>query len=76
MEEEVGSSEVGSSGESSLSEKVVLGPLAVEAGAVKESSKFLPSRAHQFRFRSRFSRELVVLGLSVPRGQVRSGFTQ
>ena len=39
MEEEVGSSE-----KASLSEKVVLVLLAVEAGAVKEGSGFLPSR--------------------------------
>jgi len=44
VEEEVGSSEVGSSGKVSLSEKVVLVLLAVEAGAVKEGSGFLPSR--------------------------------
>ena len=37
-EEEEGSSEVGSSGEASLSEKVVLVLLAVEAGAVKEGA--------------------------------------
>ncbi len=43
-EEEVGSLEVGSSGKVSLSEKVVLLLLAVEAGAVKECSGFLPSR--------------------------------
>ena len=43
-EEEVGSSEVASSGKASLSEKVVLVLLAVEAGAVKEGSGFLPSR--------------------------------
>ena len=43
MEEEVGSSEVGSSGKASLSEKVVLVLLAVEAGAVKDGSGFLPS---------------------------------
>ena len=45
---EIGSSEVGSSGKaslsSSLSEKVVLVLLAVEGGAVKEGSGFLPSR--------------------------------
>jgi len=40
----VGSSEVGSWGMVSLSEKVVLVLLAVEAGAVKEGSGFLPSR--------------------------------
>ena len=43
-EEEVGSSEVGSVGKVSLSKKVVLVLLAVEAGAVKEGSWFLPSR--------------------------------
>ena len=42
--EEVGSSEVGSSGKVSLSEKVVLVLLAVEAVAVKEGCVFLPSR--------------------------------
>ena len=42
-EEEVGSSEVASSGKASLSEKVVLVLLAVEAGAVKEGSGFLLS---------------------------------
>ena len=43
---EVGSSEVGSSGKVSLSEKVVLVLLAIEAGAIKEGSGFLPpSRA-------------------------------
>ncbi len=36
--------EVGSSGKASLSEKVVLVLLAVEAGVVKEDSGFLPSR--------------------------------
>jgi len=41
---EDGSSEVGSSGKVSLLEKVVLLLLAVEAGAVKEGSRFLPSR--------------------------------
>ena len=44
VEEEVGSSEVGSSWKASLSEKVVLVLLAVEAGAVKEGSGFLPSK--------------------------------
>ena len=43
-EEEVGSSEVGSSGKVSLSETVVLVLLTVEAGAVKKGSGFLPSR--------------------------------
>ena len=43
-EEEVASSEVASSGKASLSEKVVLVLHAVEAGAVKGSSGFLPSR--------------------------------
>ena len=43
-DEEVGSSEVGSSGKASLSGKVVLVLLAFEAGAVKEGSGFLPSR--------------------------------
>jgi hypothetical protein len=42
--EEVGLSEVGSSGKVSLSETVVLALHAVEAGAVKEGSGFLPSR--------------------------------
>ena len=42
--EEVGSSEAESSGKVSLSEKVVLVLLAVEAGAVKQGSGFLPSR--------------------------------
>jgi len=42
--EEVGSSEVGSSGKVSLSEKVVLVLLAVKAGAVKEGSGFLAPR--------------------------------
>jgi len=41
---EVGPSEVGSSWKVSLSEKVVLVPLAVEAGPVEEGSEFLPSR--------------------------------
>src|SRR5262249_21199591 len=41
---EVISSEVGSSGKLSLSEKVVLVLLAVEAGASKEGSGFLPSK--------------------------------
>ena len=40
---EVGSSEAGSSGEVSLLEKVVLVLLAVEAGAIKEGSRFLLS---------------------------------
>ena len=44
VEEEEESSGVGSSGKASLSVKVVLVLLAVEAGAVKESSGFLPSR--------------------------------
>ena len=47
--EEVGLLEVGSEvyslGKASVSEKVVLVLLAVEAGAVKERSGFLPSRA-------------------------------
>ena len=42
--DQVGSSEVGSSGKVSVLEKVVLLLLAVEAGAVKEGSRFLPSR--------------------------------
>ncbi len=42
--EEGGSSEVVLSGKVSLSEKVVLVLLAVEAGAVKEGFGFLPSR--------------------------------
>ena len=42
--EEVGTSEVGSSGKVSLSEKVVLVPLAIEAVTVKEGCGFLPSR--------------------------------
>jgi hypothetical protein len=42
--EEVGSSEVGSSGKVSLLEKVVLVLLTVEAGAIKEGSRFLPSK--------------------------------
>jgi hypothetical protein len=42
--EEVGSLEVGWSGKVSLSEKVVLVLLAVEASAVKEGSGFLPLR--------------------------------
>ena len=41
--EEVGSSEAGSSGKVSLSEKVVLVLLALKAGAVKEGCGFLPS---------------------------------
>jgi len=36
--------EVGSSGKVSLSEKIVLVLLVVEAGAVKEGSRFLLSR--------------------------------
>jgi len=44
---EVGLSEVGSPGKVSLSEKVVLVLLAVEAGAVKEGFGFLPSRRVQ-----------------------------
>jgi hypothetical protein len=42
--EEVGSSEVGSSGKVRLSEKVVLVLIAIEAGPVKGGSGFLPSR--------------------------------
>ena len=41
---EVGPSEVGSSWKVSLSEKVMLVLLAVEAAAVEEGSGFLPSR--------------------------------
>ena len=43
-EEEVGSSDVGSSGKINLSEKVVLVLLVVKAGDIKEGSGFLPSR--------------------------------
>ena len=42
--EEGSSSEVGSSGKVRLSEKVVLVLIAIEAGAVKGGSGFLPSR--------------------------------
>lgn len=42
--EEVGSPEAGSLGKVSLSEKIVLVLLAVEAGAVREGSGFLTSR--------------------------------
>jgi hypothetical protein len=114
--EEVGSSEVGSSGKVRLSEKVVLVLIAIEAGAVKGGFWILAIKAgsrlchqggccrvgfwvvlsrrvrileadqrqHQPRFGYRSHswplcpaeppRELVVLGLSVPHGQVRSGF--
>lgn len=46
-----------------MSEKVALMLLAIEADVVNESSRFL-SELSQF----------VVLGLSVPQEQVRSGF--
>jgi hypothetical protein len=114
--EEVGSSEVGSSGKVRLSEKVVLVLIAIEAGAVKGGFWILAiktgsrschqggccrvgfwvvlsrrvrileadQRQHQPRFGYRShswplwpaepSRELMLLGLSVPHGQVRSGF--
>ena len=78
--------EVGSSGKISLSENVVLVLLAVKAGAVKEGSRFLPSRRVRVRVlegdqrRIRFyswplwpaeqSRELVVLDRS---GASRAG---
>ncbi len=45
MEEE-GSSEVGSSGKASLSEKVVLMVLTVEAGAVKKGLSILAINHH------------------------------
>ncbi len=49
MEEEVGSSEVGSSGKVRFSEKVALVLFAVEAGAVKEGFGFLPSKRARVR---------------------------